>query len=135
MSLCEIFPGGATRPVTPKKPFESTARVCAIAFAVAIGLSLSACQTAKMAPPPPPPPIVMAPPPPPPPPPPIRSDQPSYYRLRNTPAGQVPARVALLLPFSSPSADARNIAEALERAAELALFELRKQSHSAYAPR
>jgi ABC-type branched-subunit amino acid transport system substrate-binding protein len=35
----------------------------------------------------------------------------------------VPARVALLLPFSSPSADARNIAEALERAAELALFD------------
>jgi ABC-type branched-subunit amino acid transport system substrate-binding protein len=53
----------------------------------------------------------------------LRSDQPSYYRLRNSPAGKVPARVALLLPLSSPSADARTIAEALERAAELALFD------------
>jgi ABC-type branched-subunit amino acid transport system substrate-binding protein len=53
----------------------------------------------------------------------IRGDLPNYYRLRNTPAGLVPARVALLLPFSSPSADVRNLAEAMERAAELALFD------------
>jgi ABC-type branched-subunit amino acid transport system substrate-binding protein len=97
-------------------------RVCAIALTLAIGLSLAACQTPMMAPPPPPPPAA-APPPPPPPPRMLRSDQPNYYRLRNTPAGQVPARVALLLPFSSPSAEVRNLADALERAAELALFD------------
>jgi len=37
--------------------------------------------------------------------------------------GKVPARVALLLPFSSPQADVRAIAQALERAAELALVD------------
>src|SRR4029453_3343940 len=90
---------------------------------LAIGLGLSACQTARMAPPPPPRMVIAPPPPLPPPPPPLRRDQPNYYRLRNTPAGQVPARVALLLPLSSQSADARNVAEALQRAAELALFD------------
>jgi ABC-type branched-subunit amino acid transport system substrate-binding protein len=43
--------------------------------------------------------------------------------LRNTQKGFVPARVALLLPLSSGSADVRAIADALERAAELALFD------------
>jgi ABC-type branched-subunit amino acid transport system substrate-binding protein len=35
----------------------------------------------------------------------------------------VPARVALLLPFSSPSAQARAVADGLEKAAELAIFD------------
>ncbi len=87
-----------------------------------LAIGLSACATPMKPPPPPPPPRVAAAPPPPPPRA-LRSDQPSYYRLRNSPAGKVPARVALLLPLSSPSADARTIAEALERAAELALFD------------
>ena len=72
-------------------------------------------------PPPPPAPLILAPPPPPPPP--ARPDQPNFYRLRNTPAGVTPARVALLLPLSSPSAETRAVAEALERAAELAVFD------------
>jgi ABC-type branched-subunit amino acid transport system substrate-binding protein len=38
-------------------------------------------------------------------------------------AGAVPARVALLLPLSSPSAQTRALAEALEKAAELAVFD------------
>jgi ABC-type branched-subunit amino acid transport system substrate-binding protein len=64
---------------------------------------------------------MMAPPPPPPRPAPM--DQPNFYRLRNTPMGQIPARVALLLPLSSPSADNRAVAQALEHAAELAIFD------------
>ena len=64
---------------------------------------------------------MMAPSPPPPRPAPV--DQPSFYRLRNTPVGPIPARVALLLPFSSPSPENRSVAQALERAAELAVFD------------
>jgi len=48
------------------------------------------------------------------------------YRLRNTPFGVVPARVALLLPLTSPSADTRALAEALEKSAEMAVFESRR---------
>lgn len=55
--------------------------------------------------------------------PPPRSDSPAYFRLRNTPPGATPVRVALLLPFTNPSAETRAIAEALQRAAELALFD------------
>jgi branched-chain amino acid transport system substrate-binding protein len=65
---------------------------------------------------------VMRPVPPPPPRPPVM-DQPNYYRLPNTPTGEVPVRVALLLPLSSPSAENRAVAQALERAAELAIFD------------
>ena len=68
------------------------------------------------------PPMVFVPPPPPPPPC-ARFEQPNYYRLPNMPAGAVPARVALLLPLSSPSAQTRALAEALEKAAELAVFD------------
>jgi branched-chain amino acid transport system substrate-binding protein len=85
-----------------------------------MALALSACVTAP--PPPPPPPVVEAPPPPqfmPPP----RSDQPNYFRLRNTPGGETPIRVALLLPFSNPTPETRALAEAMQRSAELALFD------------
>jgi ABC-type branched-subunit amino acid transport system substrate-binding protein len=101
--------------------------VCAIAGAVAIAAVLAGCQTMKPKvappppPPPPPPPMVMAPPPPPPPP--SRMDLPGYYRLRNSQAGVVPARVALLLPLTGGTAETRAVAEALERAAELAVFD------------
>jgi len=50
-------------------------------------------------------------------------NQPNFYRLRNMTTGTIPARVALLLPLSSPSAETRAVAEALERAAELAIFD------------
>jgi ABC-type branched-subunit amino acid transport system substrate-binding protein len=50
-------------------------------------------------------------------------EQPNYYRLRNTSREVVPARVALLLPFSSGNADVRNLADALQKAAELAVFD------------
>lgn len=52
-------------------------------------------------------------------------DQPNFYRLRNTPNSEIPARVALMLPLSSPSAGNRAVAEALEHAAELAIFDAR----------
>ena len=55
--------------------------------------------------------------------PPPRSDQPNYFRLRGTPADDTPVRVALLLPFTNPSPETRALADALQRAAELALFD------------
>jgi len=54
---------------------------------------------------------------------PSRMEQPNYYRLRSTSREAVPARVALLLPFSSGSAEVRNLADALQKAAELAVFD------------
>jgi branched-chain amino acid transport system substrate-binding protein len=126
-----VFAFCAPNPAIPLKANissrDSRGRVCALACAVAIGAVLAGCQTMKprvVAPPPPPPAppqIVMAPPPPPPPP--GRMEQPGYYRLRNSQSGTVPARVALLLPLSGGTADTRAVAEALEKAAELAVFD------------
>ena len=107
---------GAARPTPRGKPVLGLG-VWAIAALMAIGAGLSACQTA---PPPPPKPVVPAhqahalPP---------RSDLPTYYRLAHTPTDHPPVRVALLLPFSNPSADTRALADAMEKAAELAMFE------------
>ncbi len=50
-------------------------------------------------------------------------DQPNFYRLPGTPDTQIPARVTLLLPLSSPAAGNRAVADALEHAAELAIFD------------
>jgi ABC-type branched-subunit amino acid transport system substrate-binding protein len=58
----------------------------------------------------------------------VRNDQPNYFRLRNTPQGTTPVRVALLLPLSNPTAETRQVAEALQRAAELALFDARNNN-------
>ncbi len=100
---------------------RSHLKLCAFLTALAMGAVLSACVTAPPPPPPPPPPVVEAPQPellPPP-----RSDQPDYFRLRNTSGTRTPVRVALLLPFSNPSPETRALAEALLRAAEMALFD------------
>ncbi len=128
MRSFQVSAGGASRSAAPKTSFESLTRICAIALSLTLAADLMACQTPKVAPPPPAPPRQIyvpppAPPPPQPPSPPGRAELPNYYRLRNTPRETVPARVALLLPFSSPSADVRNIADALQKAAELALFD------------
>jgi ABC-type branched-subunit amino acid transport system substrate-binding protein len=102
--------------------FGAKAKRVAAVMVVAITTGLAGCQTALTMPPPPPqrqafqPPQAMALPPP-------REEQPNFFRLRNTPRGVTPARVALLLPFSSPSAETRGLADALEKAAELALFD------------
>ena len=99
---------------------ESRFSLCALLSVVVMGSVLSACVTAP--PPPPPPPMVEAPPPeeigPPP-----RTDQPDFFRLRNTPDNSTPVRVALLLPLSNPQAETRALARALQQAAELALFD------------
>ena len=132
MSIFAFFSGGAPNPAIPLNAKlslrDSRARVCAIAAVVAIATVLAGCQTTKpaMKAPPPPPPepprfMVMAPPPPPLPPP--RAELPNYYRLRNSPTGVVPARVALLLPLSGGTADTRRVAEALAKAAEMSVFD------------
>ena len=54
---------------------------------------------------------------------PPRSDLPSYFRLPTTTPEHTPVRVALLLPFSSGSAETRALANAIEKSAELALFD------------
>jgi ABC-type branched-subunit amino acid transport system substrate-binding protein len=102
--------------------FGAKAKRVAAVMVVAIGTGLAGCQSTMTMPPPPPqrqafqPPRAMALPPP-------REEQPNFFRLRNAPRGVTPARVALLLPFSSPSAETRGLADALEKAAELALFD------------
>jgi ABC-type branched-subunit amino acid transport system substrate-binding protein len=102
--------------VSSFRPAVRFARLCAILAAAAIA-GLSACT-----PPPPPPPKVVAPPPPvaanP-----LDRDLPSYLRLPNTPPGATPIRVGIMLPFSSPAAGTRALAEAMLKSAELALFD------------
>src|ERR1700752_1648689 len=112
------------------------ARIPALACAVTIGAVFAPCQT----PPPPAPPLLPPPPqitvpmlammpaPPPPLAPAAPMEQPSFYRLPNTPPGSIPARVALLLPLSSASPDATAVAQALEHAAELAVFDAKNTS-------
>ena len=125
MGFFQVFCRRAPRSATPK----AVRRSCAIALSLTLTVELVACQTPPPPPPPPPPPMreVYVPPPPPPPPPPpappSRMEQPNYYRLRNTSREVVPARVALLLPFSSGNAEVRNLADALQKAAELAIFD------------
>jgi branched-chain amino acid transport system substrate-binding protein len=46
-------------------------------------------------------------------------------RLSSTPAGRVPVRVGVLLPFSNGSAATRSLAKALFNAAQLAMFDSR----------
>ncbi len=95
-------------------------KLCAFIAALVMGAVLSGCVTAP--PPPPPPPVVEAPPAPefiPPP----RFNRPNYFRLRNTPDDDTPVRVALLLPFTNPSPETRALAYAMQRAAEMALFD------------
>lgn len=124
-----FFLGGATRPATPSsyvRRFESRLKLCALLTGVAIGVASCVTKPVAEAPPPPPPPVAEVPPVfVPPPSLPQRSDQPGYLRLRGTPGGTVPVRVAMLLPLTNPAADTRNVALALQRAAEMALFDSR----------
>ena len=95
-------------------------RLCAILSALSIAL-LSGCQTQ-----PPPKPV----PPPPPPPPPVKlaphqlsQNEPQFLRLPNMDPNAVPLRVGLILPFSNASSGTRALANAMLKAAELALFD------------
>jgi ABC-type branched-subunit amino acid transport system substrate-binding protein len=102
--------------VSSFRPAVRLVRLCAILGAAAIA-GLSACT-----PPPPPPPKVVVPPPPvagnP-----LDRDLPSYMRLPNTAPGTTPVRVGIILPFSSTTPGTRNLAAAMLKAAELALFD------------
>jgi ABC-type branched-subunit amino acid transport system substrate-binding protein len=96
-------------------------RLCVILGVLAIG-TLAGCvteapvQAAK--PPPPPPPVESEPPAPHQ----LSADQPGFLRLQNTGHG-VPVRVGILLPFSNGSSSTRALANAMLKAAELAVFD------------
>jgi branched-chain amino acid transport system substrate-binding protein len=98
------------------RPKALSIRLFAILGLAAIA-ALSACT-----PPPPPPPKVVAPPAPvagnP-----LDKDLPTYFRLPNTPPGSTPVRVGIILPFSSTTPGTRNLAAAMLKSAELALFD------------
>ncbi len=91
-------------------------RLCATLLAFGI----AGCTTPP--PPPPPPPVVVLPPPPvaghP-----LLADSPTFTRLPNTPQGQVPVRVGLILPLSSTTPATKALAAAMQKAAQLALFD------------
>ncbi|MGQ0740755.1 MAG: penicillin-binding protein activator [Alphaproteobacteria bacterium] len=90
---------------------DSARAVCAIAAVLAIAL-LAACSTAqRTATRPTLPPL------------PPRSDLPTYFRLPSTAPDHTPVRIALILPFSSGTPETRAVAHAIERAAEIAVFD------------
>ena len=93
--------------------FDSFRRLCAIAACLTIG----ACTTGQA---PPTPPAV---PEPPPAPHQLTEQAPSFLTLPNTAAERVPVRMGVILPFSNSSANVRALANALMRAAELALYD------------
>ena len=99
-------------------------RFCAIAGLVA-SAALAGCQTAPVAPKPAAPVATTVTPvgPTTTPTHPLTADDPSFLRLGNIPAGKVPVRVGLLLPFSNGSAQTRILAASMMKAAELALFD------------
>lgn len=99
-------------------------RFCAIAGLVA-SAALAGCQTAPEAPKPVAPvaPTVAPVGPTTTPTHPLTADDPGFTRLGNIPAGKVPVRVGLLLPFSNGSAQTRILAASMMKAAELALFD------------
>jgi ABC-type branched-subunit amino acid transport system substrate-binding protein len=109
--------GGGSRAILS---VESARRVCALLAMLTIGALLTACQT-QAPPPPPPAPVIAKPAPQKPVTTPNRQSR--YFRLPNTPPGSTPLRVGMLLPFSDSSADTRAVADALEKSAELALFD------------
>ncbi len=92
-------------------------RLCAIVGAVSIAV-LAGCAA-------PGPKGLVAPPVPPQPPAPhqLSADQPDFLRLPNLAPDKTPLRVGVILPFSNPSAGTRALANAMLKAAELALYD------------
>ena len=108
----------------PRPAGSRESRGLVLAVLCFVAMAVAGCVTAPPpGAPPPPAPIEEAPPPAPVEMLPQRAELPTYYRMRNTVPGRVPVRVALLLPFNSADAGTRGVADALERAAELALFD------------
>ncbi|MBV9989941.1 MAG: penicillin-binding protein activator [Alphaproteobacteria bacterium] len=94
-------------------------RLCAILGALSIAL-LAGCQTPQ--------PVKVLPPPPPPPPAPtaphqLSADSPTFLRLANMDKDKTPLRVGVILPLSNPSAPTRTLANAMLKAAQLALYD------------
>src|SRR5215813_3230438 len=83
---------------------------------IVMALAIAACATQGARNPGPPPPTAATTLPP-------RSELPNYFRLPNMAPERTPVRVALLLPFSSSSAETRALANAIEKSAELAVFD------------
>jgi ABC-type branched-subunit amino acid transport system substrate-binding protein len=94
-------------------------RLCTILAAVSIA-ALSGCVTAPKAPPPPPKPVApvetLAPHQ-------LSADAPEFLRLPNMAKDKTPLRVGVILPFSSASPGTRALANAMLKAAELALYD------------
>src|SRR5256714_4817572 len=111
----------------PSRPARTQRRLCAIGGALAIA-ALAACTPPPAPKPPPTPPAAQ---------PahartiarhPLTRDEPGFVRLSNTPQGRVPVRVGVLLPFSNGSAATRNLAKAMMKAAQLAMFDSRNSN-------
>jgi len=94
-------------------------RLCTIVAAVSVA-ALTGCVT-----PPPAPvkPVVVAPPPVTAAPHQLTQDEPTFLRLPNMAKDKTPLRVGVILPFSNASAATRNLANAMMKAAELALYD------------
>jgi ABC-type branched-subunit amino acid transport system substrate-binding protein len=93
------------------RALRDSARVFCV---IAVALAIAACASRGPRRPPPPTAAATLPP---------RADLPTYFRLPNVAPERTPLRVALLLPFSSASAETRALANAIEKSAELALFD------------
>src|SRR6185312_14623487 len=95
------------------------ARLCAILGAISI-VALAGCQTPQVVKPP-----VALPPPPPAPTAPhqLLGDSPSFLRLPNLAEGKTPLRIGVILPLSNSSAATRGLANAMLKAAQLALYD------------
>src|SRR5258706_9183317 len=100
-------------------------RSCSIAALVAIG-ALVACTSQQQAaqkpaaftPPPPEGPAPHQ----------LSEDRPEFLRLPNLPSSGVPVRVGIILPLSSGSPATRALANAMMKAADLALFDANKRN-------
>ncbi len=96
-----------------------TRRLCTILAAVSIA-ALSGCVTPAAPPPPPPKPVAPAAPAAPHQ---LSADSPRFLRLPNMAKDKTPLRVGVILPFSNASAGTRALANAMLKAAELALYD------------
>lgn len=86
-------------------------------FAIAACLMIGACANQQALPP------AQVAPEPPPAPHQISAEAPEFLKLPNIPAGVVPVRVGVILPFDNASASVRALAKSMMRAAELALYD------------
>jgi ABC-type branched-subunit amino acid transport system substrate-binding protein len=98
--------------------FRAARRLCAILAVFSIA-ALAGCVTKQAAPIP----VVPVPPPPPVAPHQLSAEQPDFLRLPNMAKDRTPLRVGVILPLSNSSASTRALANALLKAAELALYD------------